>query len=533
MSLVAPQRVAPALKPETPPVLAPEPTSGPYTGASYLASLRDDREVYLNGERVDDVTSSPGLRNSARSIARLYDALHDPAQRDTLTCATDTGSSGLTHRFFRVARSREDLVGARDAIDAWSRLTFGWMGRSPDYKAALTTTFGAAPDFYAPFAENARRWYAKAQERVEFLSHAIVNPPVDRHKKPDELGDVCVRVVRETDAGIVVSGAKVVATGAAISHATFIGQTPASVGDDPAQALAFIVPVGTPGLKLICRSSFEHAAHVGASPFDAPLSSRFDENDAIITLDRVLVPWENVLIYRDAERCKGFFHATGFQSLFLFHGCTRLRVKLAHIAGLLSLALRATGGDAHAGNRALLGELIALSHTFSSLSDAMCQAPEISDSGAVLPSRRAAMAYSVLAPDCYPRVREIVQRTLGSALIYLPSSAADLMNPQIDATLRQYVRGAHGVDHVERIKVLKALWDAIGSAFAGRHELYERHYAGGWDAVRLMTHADAQRTGDQARFEQLAEQSLSAYDARGWTDPTWLDQRNCTDGDHA
>src|ERR1700761_1776796 len=98
----------------------------PYTGAEYIQSLRDGREVYIDGERVADVTTHPAFANSVRSIARLYDALHDPKQHDLLTGPTDTGSGGYTHRFFRVPRSREDLRGAQAAIAEWSRLTYGW-----------------------------------------------------------------------------------------------------------------------------------------------------------------------------------------------------------------------------------------------------------------------------------------------------------------------------------------------------------------------------------------------------------------------
>src|SRR6202521_5796951 len=107
----------------------------PFTGAEYLESLRDGREVYIYGERVADVTTHPAFRNAARSIARLYDALHDPGTRDVLTAPTDTGSGGVTHRYFRVAHSRDDVIGQRDAIAAWARMSYGWMGRSPDYKA--------------------------------------------------------------------------------------------------------------------------------------------------------------------------------------------------------------------------------------------------------------------------------------------------------------------------------------------------------------------------------------------------------------
>src|SRR5688572_8862419 len=120
----------------------------PFTGDEYIESLRDGREVYIYGERVRDVTTHPAFRNAARSVARLYDALHDPKLKDVLTTETDTGSGGYTHRFFRYARSREELIGQRDALAAWARLTYGWMGRSPDYKASLLNTCGANPGFY-------------------------------------------------------------------------------------------------------------------------------------------------------------------------------------------------------------------------------------------------------------------------------------------------------------------------------------------------------------------------------------------------
>src|SRR6187551_1741947 len=136
-------------------------TARPFTGRQYLESLRDGREVYIYGERVDDVTTHPAFRNSCRTIARLYDALHDPAQKDVLTCPTDTGSGSFTHRYFRVAKSREDLFASRDAMAAWARMSYGWMGRSPDYKAALMNTLGANHAFYGKFSANAQAWYRR------------------------------------------------------------------------------------------------------------------------------------------------------------------------------------------------------------------------------------------------------------------------------------------------------------------------------------------------------------------------------------
>src|ERR671922_1860151 len=166
----------------------PSPTR-PLTGAEYLESLRDGREIWLYGERVEDVTTHPGFRNSARMVARLYDALHDPKSKDVLTVETDTGSGGYTHPFFRAPMSAEDLVRGRDAIAAWQRMTYGWMGRSPDYKAAFLATYGPNADYYAPYEENARRWYKDAQERVYFMNHTLVNPPVDRNKEIHEVDD--------------------------------------------------------------------------------------------------------------------------------------------------------------------------------------------------------------------------------------------------------------------------------------------------------------------------------------------------------
>src|SRR5690349_18827264 len=122
----------------------------PMTGDEYLASLADSREVYIYGERAKDVTTHPAFRNSARSIARLYDAMHEPSAEDLLRVPTDTGNGGFTHPFFRTARSAEDLLLSRDAIVAWQRLVYGWMGRSPDYKASFLGTLGANADFYGP-----------------------------------------------------------------------------------------------------------------------------------------------------------------------------------------------------------------------------------------------------------------------------------------------------------------------------------------------------------------------------------------------
>src|SRR5271170_2810583 len=340
----------------------------PFTVAEFLESLRDGREIYIYGERVKDVTTHPAFRNSAASVALLYDALHAKETKDVLTAPTDTGSGGYTHKFFKVARTAAEVVAQRDAIAAWARVTYGWLGRSPDYKAAFLNTLGANAEFYGKFADNARAWYKRGQESVLFLNHALVNPPIDRDKPVEQVKDVYITIQKETDAGIYVSGAKVVATNSALTQYNFLGQNMGQEITDPAMVVMFIASMNTPGIKLICRPSYEMAAAATGSPWDYPLTSRFDENDAIFVLDNAFIPWENVIIHRDIERLKNFYPRSGFYQGFTMQGCTRLAVKLDFIAGLLYKAARATGVEAFRGVQAQIGEVIGWRNLFWSLS---------------------------------------------------------------------------------------------------------------------------------------------------------------------
>ncbi|MGU5562020.1 4-hydroxyphenylacetate 3-monooxygenase, oxygenase component [Pseudomonas aeruginosa] len=492
----------------------------PFTGEEYLASLRDDREIYIYGDRVKDVTSHPAFRNAAASMARLYDALHDPQSKEKLCWETDTGNGGYTHKFFRYARSADELCQQRDAIAEWSRLTYGWMGRTPDYKAAFGSALGANPGFYGRFEDNAKTWYKRIQEACLYLNHAIVNPPIDRDKPVDQVKDVFISVDEEVDGGIVVSGAKVVATNSALTHYNFVGQGSAQLlGDNTDFALMFIAPMNTPGMKLICRPSYELVAGIAGSPFDYPLSSRFDENDAILVMDKVFIPWENVLIYRDFERCKQWFPQGGFGRLFPMQGCTRLAVKLDFITGALYKALQCTGSLEFRGVQAQVGEVVAWRNLFWSLTDAMYGNASEWHGGAFLPSAEALQAYRVLAPQAYPEIKKTIEQVVASGLIYLPSGVRDLHNPQLDKYLSTYCRGSGGMGHRERIKILKLLWDAIGSEFGARHELYEINYAGSQDEIRMQALRQAVGSGAMKGMLGMVEQCIGDYDENGWTVP--------------
>ena len=491
----------------------------PFTGAEYLESLRDDREIWIYGERVKDVTTHPAFRNSAVSISKLYDAMHDEKTKDVLTTPTDTGSGGYTHKFFKYARSSDDLLGQRDAMAQWARQSYGMMGRTPDYKASFLNTLGANADFYGEYKPNAEAWYKRAQESVAFVNHTLVNPPIDREKPPSEIKDIYVSVDKETDAGIYVSGAKVVATSSALTHYNFLGQNMAAEITDPSMVVMFMADMSTPGIKLICRNSYELASAVVGSPFDYPLSSRFDENDAIFVFDNAFIPWENVFIYRDIEMLKKFYPQSGFVNGFNFQSATRLTTKLEFIVGILSKALRATGAENFRGVQVMLGEVISWRNLMWSLTETMARVPQEWSNGAVLPNMTAATTFRVFSSEALPAIKAIIEKIVASGLIYLPSSAMDFKNPDIEKYLKQYVRGSNGTDYVERIKIMKLLWDAMGTEFGGRHELYERNYAGNHENIRLIPLFNAQGSGVLSEMEALAEECMADYDENGWKAP--------------
>ncbi|HEY0933898.1 MAG TPA: 4-hydroxyphenylacetate 3-hydroxylase family protein [Trebonia sp.] len=492
----------------------------PFTGEEYLESLRDGREVWIYGEKVADITAHPAFRNSARSVARLYDALHDPAQQATLTVPTDTGNGGFTHPFFKAPRSSADLIASREAIVGWQRLVYGFMGRTPDYKAAFLGTLGANTEFFSPYQDNARAWYVRAQERVLFMNHAFVHPPIDRSKPADEVAGICVHVEEETDNGLIVSGAKVVATASALTHHTFIAHAGLPL-KDKRFAPIFIVDMNTPGVKLLARASYELVAAATGSPFDYPLSSRLDENDSILIFDRALIPWENVLAY-DVEQANQFLARSGFIHRAMFQSLLRLGVKLDFIAGLLMKATEAAGNKKTPRVQANIGEVIAWRSIIWSLTDGMIQSCEPWGNGSVQPNTATALAAQPLMPQIYGRVKEIIEHTVGSSLIYLNSNAVDFKTPEVRGYLDHYLRGSDGYSSVDRAKTMKLLWDALGSEFGGRHELYERNYVGNVEDTRRAVLFGALASGDAGRCKDLAEQCMSEYDLDGWTMPGFV-----------
>jgi 4-hydroxyphenylacetate 3-monooxygenase len=314
---------------------------------------------------------------------------------------TDTGSGGYTMRFFRSARTAAELVGDRDAIAAWGGSPMAGWGAVQTSR--LRSSERSVPMLIStiPFRRMLDAGIANLKKKSSW-NHAIVNPPVDRNRPPDEVADVFVHVEEERDNGLIVSGAKVVATNSAITHLNFVANGSVAV-EKKEFALICTVPMDSPGMKLICRPSYSMAAAVMGSPFDYPLSSRLDENDTIFILDNVLIPWENVFVYGDRDKANTFFPRSGFFPRAMFHGCTRLAIKLDFLAGLHIKALEITGSKGFRGVRARLGELLAWRNMMWALTDSMAHNPDPWIGDTVLPNTNAAQAYRWFTTVGYER----------------------------------------------------------------------------------------------------------------------------------
>ncbi|MEM8860487.1 MAG: 4-hydroxyphenylacetate 3-hydroxylase N-terminal domain-containing protein [Chloroflexota bacterium] len=490
------------------------------TGESYLASLNDGREIWFDGEKVQNVTEHPAFRNAARSMARLYDALHDPNLQEDLTTVDKFGNR--THRFFTPSYSNADLAKSRTAIEIWQRLNYGWMGRSPDYKAAFMAQLAEGHSFYEPYGENALNWYKKFASQGLHINHVLIDPPMNRAKGRAEVKDVYVSLDRTDDAGIYVSGAKMVATGSALTHATFVAVNSGTaarmeVGRDEDMALVFLADMNSPGLRLISRPSYELKAN---SPFDAPLASRFDENDAVVVFENCFVPWENVLIFRDVEKTKGFYASSGFFNRFNLQSAVRLAIKLEFCIGLMTKGTEASGTNNFRGVQAAIGELVAMRETIWAMTTAMINDTEPGIGGTVVPRLQTAAACRIYTTNAWTRVRETFETVLAGAPSFTISGVADMHAPELEHIIDTYYQGTN-LEGRKRVKLFNLVWDALYSEFGGRHGLYERNYAGNKEQQRLDALRWATLRGDVGRYQELVEQCMDDYDTNGWSNSVW------------
>ncbi|GAA2403240.1 4-hydroxyphenylacetate 3-hydroxylase N-terminal domain-containing protein [Streptomyces coeruleofuscus] len=451
------------------------------SGQEYLDSLRDGRAVWLDGELVKDVTEHPAFRNTARSIANLYDMARDAELRDVLTVRPE-GQDRAVLRAYHVPRTQAELIERRKAFKTWSEASYGFLGRSPDYMAAGIAGFVSTPEIFAGETfdgrDNLAAYYRRMTEGDLYQSFTITNPQIDRTRAASEQeeDDLYVRVVKERDDGIVVRGAKMIGTGAVFGDEIIVGTIEPLQRQDVEYALCFSVPLDTPGLKFISRTSYEGQAR---SVFDNPLSARFDENDALLVCDDVFVPWERVLTYRDVDTTFRMWWFTPAYNNFVHQAATRFWTKLEFLTGLAILVTRANNTYDLPPVQMQIGRLIG----WLNIAKSMVLAAETTcervggEGGAVHINREIASAHRAMAGDLYPKVLAEIKMLAGGGLIQLPASGYDLKHPELGPLVAKYVRSP-GTPAEQRIKLLKLAWDALGSEFAARHEQYERFYHG-------------------------------------------------------
>ncbi|MPY81107.1 MAG: 4-hydroxyphenylacetate 3-hydroxylase [Actinophytocola sp.] len=447
------------------------------TGSDYLTSLKDARRVYVDGQAVDDVAHHPAFAPIARTIAELFDTAADP-ESAMITPDPDTGRD--VNRLFTTPRSREELTEFREAVSTWARHTHGWVGRSPDHVGAFLAAFAAHPEAFAAgdhdFAANVANYRKRVADENLYVSYAIIPPQVSRattaHDWDGEF--IQVGVTEERQDGIVVRGAQMLATGGAVADEILVSCIKPLSPEDTDFAVSFAVPVAADGLKLYCRRPYAPAA---SSHYDYPLTTRFDETDALLVFDDVFIPWDRVFVYRDVAGLRRQFFDTGAHVLGNWQAQIRFSIKLQFIAGLARKVAAVNGVDKFPGVMEKLGELASLVSLVESavLAAEYTAAPD--EQGMWQPGARALYGAMGLQSELYPRVLAILRELVGGGVLQVPASVADLTNPDTRADIDRYVHSP-GTPAEERIKLFKLAWDAVGSEFAGRHHQYELFYSG-------------------------------------------------------
>src|SRR6516164_3761887 len=450
------------------------------TGRQYLNGLREqDREVWLAGERVEDVTTHPGLKNGARAIASLYDMQSDPKLRDEMTYTSPTTGDPVGLSFI-IPRTREDLEKRRVMMLHWARTTCGMMGRSPDFMNVTYAAWAGAAEYFTQglgrpeFAENMRRYYEYIRENDLTLTHSLIN--LQRSRTVSGVLNLeegtALQVMRETDAGIVVRGARILATLRPLADeiGVYSPRMARHAETHTPFAVSFAIPCGTKGLRFLCRESFD----LGRSHFDHPLGSRFEEMDCVVFFDDVLVPWERVFLLGDVD----LLNKTGIETNFSAHsahqGAAKNLAKCEFVLGV-ALLMTETLGNAHVPQaEAYIGELMLTTSLMKACMRAAEADAKLDRWGVMCPDAVMIESTRNLFMTAYPRMIEILH-LLGSSSFMITPSKADLDSP-LSADIEQYLATDKSAAR-DRVRLFRLASDLAISSFGNRQVLYERFYA--------------------------------------------------------
>jgi 4-hydroxyphenylacetate 3-monooxygenase len=454
---------------------------GARRGADVLRRLREQPPaIWYRGEQVADLTAHPALRGGAHSLATLYDLQW---QHEAITLYPSPTSGRKVARSFMMPRTQEELVSISKSMRVWQDYTHGMMGRSPDYINRSLTGYAAGAAFLAEadprFGTNAKRYYEHIRENDLCLTHTLVTPQANRAVSSAKQADpfLAARIKEETSAGLVIRGARMLAT-LPISDEIMVFPSTLlkNTEDDAPYAFAFCLPNNAPGLRFICRESYDY----GRSHYDHPLGSRFEEMDAVVVFDDVLVPWENVFLHRDVNRCNQAYARTGAAVHMTHQVLIKNIAKSEFLMGLASLLTTTIGAEGFQHIHEKLAEIwVALEAMKAFLRAAEADAA-LDEWGVMRPAWNPLDAARNLYPRLYPRLVEIIQQIGASGLVAMPTEA-DLKGPLAE-DIKKYYQAARADAH-ERIPLFRLAWDVALSAFGSRQVLYERFFFG--DPVRM------------------------------------------------
>ncbi len=441
------------------------------TGDEYRESLRDGRAVWIDGERVKDVTVHPAFKPIVDVRARIYDMAHEAGYRDIMSYV-DEGTNEPCNIGYKPPRTRDDWEDKRRAVDAVMNDIGGVVVRVGDETIGEVWSLWDGKDVLdeidSQFSANVETHVWRALRSDTFHVSANTDPKGDRSKRPQEQDpDMLLHVVKETDRGIVVRGAKF-ETAAAYANQAFVKPTIANWGDEKLSdyAVGFIADMGWPGMKHICRTGF-----AGRRPVeDYPLANRFDEVDTLIVFDDVLVPWENVLFYRHT-RAASFIRGT-LHRYSAYPFVLRLLYIADMMIGTALFNVRQTGLDKQQAVREKLATLACYRETINAHLVASIALAEKSPAGLLMPNQSLLFTGRVHACSKLPEMVHLARELCGGQICVTPDHAA-FTDPETRPLLEKYYTVNEDWVAEDRRKLLAFARDLLNSDYAGHRVTFE------------------------------------------------------------
>jgi len=477
------------------------------TGKEHLEGLRDGRVIYIGSEQVKDVTTHPAFRNAARTVAALYDMKADPSNREVMSYE----EAGQRHSiYFLRARTREDLARRSAGHRMIADMTYGMFGRSPDHVASFVTGMAMKPDELREpygYADNLLRYYHHIRDRDLYVVYAVLPPQAARNPEfyhRQNLPIPTLSVVREEDDGLVISGMKMLATGAVLADEVWIGNVLPLAPEQKKQAITCGIPVNTKGLTLWSRKPFERDAK---TEFDSPLAYRFDETDSMVMCDNVKVPWERVFVHDDAILSRDIYIKTPSHCFGNHQSNVRFWSKMRLLLGLCSKVAYATGAADVPAVREVLGRMSAVEGMIAGMVNGQINAFERWPEGHACFNRRMMYAALEWCTQNYTSFIEVLRELCGGGVFQMPADISVMHDERLARQFTQYFQTPQ-IDALGRMKLFRLAWDMVGSEFAGRHLQYEKFYAGASFIVR--NHAYRETPWEE--FHKIVDDLMASYD---------------------